>query len=217
MSRQRIAERILEERVIAVVRLADRSLARPVVDALVEGGIVCIEITMTVPDALSLIHELTADASSPVLVGAGSVLDAPTALRCIDAGARYIVSPVFKPEVLHAAHDADAAAIPGAFSPTEILAAHEADADMVKVFPADNLGMSFFKSVLAPLPRLRLVPTGGVTPDNAVEWLRAGACAVGIGSALLEPSAIAERRFDVIAAKARRMTGQIRHHFAGGA
>jgi 2-dehydro-3-deoxyphosphogluconate aldolase / (4S)-4-hydroxy-2-oxoglutarate aldolase len=208
--RNEIAERILSERVIAVVRLKDRTTARHVVDALIEGGMVCIEITMTVPGARELIRELTVQMPASILVGAGSVLDADTARRCVEAGARFIVSPVFKPEILDAAHELGVPAMPGAFTPTEILAAHEAGADMVKVFPADMLGRAFFKSILAPMPHLKLIPTGGVTPDNAVAWLKAGACAVGIGSALLDPTTIAERRFDVLVALTRQLIGNIR-------
>jgi 2-dehydro-3-deoxyphosphogluconate aldolase / (4S)-4-hydroxy-2-oxoglutarate aldolase len=215
MSRPLISQRILDGRVIAVVRLGDRTLVRPVCDALIEGGISCLEITMTVPDAMSIIREIAASTPASVLIGAGSVLDADTARRCIDAGARYIVSPVFHPAIMNAAHEGDAIAIPGAFSPTEIQSAHEAGADMVKVFPADNLGRSFFKSILAPMPHLRLIPTGGVTLDNAADWLRAGACAVGIGSALLDPETIARCDYAALAAKARTLMVQVRGYTRG--
>ena len=118
--------------------------------------------------------------------------------HAIDAGAAYVVSPVFEPEVLRVAADRGVPAMPGCFTPTEVHRAHEAGADIIKVFPADVLGRAFFRAVLAPMPHLRLMPTGGVTPENAGEWIRAGAVAVGIGSALLNKKAIADRDGAVI-------------------
>src|SRR6476661_4099910 len=130
----------------------------------------------------------------------------PTRLRAVmDAGASFVVGPVFRPEVIPACHQHDVAAMPGCFSPTEILAAHECGADIVKVFPATGLGPQFIKDVRAPLPQVKLMPTGGVTLDNAGEWIRAGAVAVGIGSALLDAKAIESGRYDVISANARRV------------
>jgi 2-dehydro-3-deoxyphosphogluconate aldolase/(4S)-4-hydroxy-2-oxoglutarate aldolase len=146
---------------------------------------------MTVPDALAQIRLVDKTFGSDLVLGVGSVLSADTARLAIDAGASYVVSPVFKPEIIAAAHARDVPALPGAFTPTEIQSAHEAGADVVKVFPADVLGMAFFKGVLAPMPHLRLMPTGGVSLTNAGDWFRAGACAVGVGSALLDKAAIA--------------------------
>ncbi len=120
-----------------------------------------------------------------------------------------MVSPVFKPEIIQTAHEYDLPAMPGAFSPTEILLAHEAGADIVKVFPADVGGMAFFKAVLAPMPQLRLMPTGGVSLTNAGEWLKAGACAVGVGSALLDKRAIAEEKYWVITENAKVLNQSI--------
>ncbi|HIG73643.1 MAG TPA: bifunctional 4-hydroxy-2-oxoglutarate aldolase/2-dehydro-3-deoxy-phosphogluconate aldolase, partial [Bacteroidetes bacterium] len=135
--------------------------------ALREGGVVCVEVTMTVPNALEGIRAVSDELGDAVLVGAGSVIDGPTAQAAIDAGARYVVSPVFKREVIDAAHAMGAAAMPGCFTPTEILAAHEAGADVAKVFPAGSLGPGFIRGVLAPMPHLRLMPTGGVSLTNA--------------------------------------------------
>jgi 2-dehydro-3-deoxyphosphogluconate aldolase/(4S)-4-hydroxy-2-oxoglutarate aldolase len=127
----------------------------------------------------------------------------------IDAGASFVVSPIFRPEVVVACHELDVPAMPGCFSPTEIFAAHECGADIVKVFPATMLGPQFLKDVRAPLPHVKLMPTGGVTLDNAGDWIRAGAVAVGVGSALLDTKAIDEGRLDVIAANARRIVASV--------
>jgi 2-dehydro-3-deoxyphosphogluconate aldolase/(4S)-4-hydroxy-2-oxoglutarate aldolase len=133
------------------------------------------------------------------------VTDAATARAVIDAGARYIVSPVFRPEVIATCHEHDVAAMPGCFTPTEILNAHDCGADVVKVFPATALGPQYIKDIRAPLPQVRLMPTGGVSLDNAGDWIRAGAVAVGVGSALLDAKAIDENRFDALTANARRI------------
>jgi 2-dehydro-3-deoxyphosphogluconate aldolase / (4S)-4-hydroxy-2-oxoglutarate aldolase len=195
--------------VVAIIRMRDAGKLREVVDAIAEGGVRAIEVTMTVPGAVGLITKLAASLPSTILLGAGTVTDAATARAVIDAGARYVVSPVFRREVIDACHERDVAAAPGCFSPTEILDAHEHGADIVKVFPATALGPGFIKDVRAPLPQLRLMPTGGVTLDNAGDWIRAGAVAVGVGSALLDAKAIEDGRFDVLANNARRIVASV--------
>jgi 2-dehydro-3-deoxyphosphogluconate aldolase / (4S)-4-hydroxy-2-oxoglutarate aldolase len=202
MTRQEILRYVLDSGIVAVLRIDDPDRGLRVIEAIRAGGVDVAEVTMTVPGALDLIREAAA-AFPDAPIGVGSVLDADTAHRAIDAGAAYVVSPVFRPEVVAAAHERGVPAMPGAFTPTEVLAAHEAGADVVKVFPADVLGMAFFRGVLAPMPFLRLMPTGGVTLDNAGEWLRAGAVAVGVGGALLDKRAIAEGRYDVLTENAR--------------
>jgi 2-dehydro-3-deoxyphosphogluconate aldolase/(4S)-4-hydroxy-2-oxoglutarate aldolase len=195
--------------VVAIIRMRDAGKLREVVDAIAEGGVRAIEVTMTVPDAIRLIEQLAASLPSTILLGAGTVTDAATTRAVIDAGARYVVSPVFRRDVIDACHERDVAAAPGCFSPTEILDAHEHGADIVKVFPATALGPGFIKDVRAPLPQLRLMPTGGVTLDNAGDWIRAGAVAVGVGSALLDAKAIEEGRFEVLANNARRIVASV--------
>ena len=195
--------------VVAIIRMRDAGKLREVVDAIAEGGVRAIEVTMTVPDAVRLIEKLAASLPSTILLGAGTVTDAATTRAVIDAGARYVVSPVFRRDVIDACHERDVAAAPGCFSPTEILDAHEHGADIVKVFPATALGPGFIKDVRAPLPQLRLMPTGGVTLDNAGDWIRAGAVAVGVGSALLDAKAIEEGRFEVLANNARRIVASV--------
>jgi 2-dehydro-3-deoxyphosphogluconate aldolase/(4S)-4-hydroxy-2-oxoglutarate aldolase len=195
--------------VVAVIRLKDPTRLRAVVDAMAQGGLRALEVTMTVPGAVGLIRELAPALPAGFLLGAGTVTDAATAHAVIDAGASFVVGPVFRPEVIAACHQHDVAAMPGCFSPTEILAAHECGADIVKVFPATGLGPQFIKDVRAPLPQVKLMPTGGVTLDNAGEWIRAGAVAVGIGSALLDAKAIESGRYDVISANARRVVEDV--------
>lgn len=209
LDRSAVVERLRALGAVAVVRLKDPEVLLPVVEAIAEGGVRAIEITMTVPNAIDQIARVRQHFGDDVLLGVGSVLNPGTATRAVEAGARYVVTPVMKPDVVAAAHAAGAAAMPGAMTPTECQAAYEAGADVVKVFPADIVGMPFFKAVLAPLPHLRLMPTGGVTLDNGGDWLRAGAVAVGVGSALLDTKAIAERRFGVLADNARRLVASL--------
>jgi 2-dehydro-3-deoxyphosphogluconate aldolase/(4S)-4-hydroxy-2-oxoglutarate aldolase len=195
--------------VVAVIRLKDPAKLRAVVDAIAEGGVRALEVTMTVPGAVDLIRDLAPTLPDGFLLGAGTVTDVATARAVIDAGASFVVGPVFRPDVIAACHERDVAAMPGCFSPTEILAAFECGADIVKVFPATALGPQFIKDIRAPLPQVKLMPTGGVTLENAGEWIRAGAVAVGLGSALLDAVAIDGSRWDVIAANARRVVANV--------
>jgi 2-dehydro-3-deoxyphosphogluconate aldolase/(4S)-4-hydroxy-2-oxoglutarate aldolase len=203
--RETIARQIEEVGVVAVIRLRDAGKLRAVVDALADGGARVLEVTMTVPGAVDLIRQLAPALPDGFLLGAGTVTDPPTARAVIEAGAAFVVGPVFRPDVIAACHERDVPAIPGCFSPTEILDAHDAGADIVKVFPATMLGPHFLKDIRAPLPHLKLMPTGGVTLENAGDWIRAGAVAVGVGSALVDASAIESGRFNVITANARRL------------
>jgi 2-dehydro-3-deoxyphosphogluconate aldolase/(4S)-4-hydroxy-2-oxoglutarate aldolase len=195
--------------VVAVIRMRDARKLRSVIDALAEGGVRAIEVTMTVPTAVSLIGELAPTLPDGFLLGAGTVTDAATARAVIEAGARFVVGPVFRRDVMDACREQDVAVAPGCFSPTEILDAYEYGADIVKVFPATALGPQFIKDIRAPLPQLKLMPTGGVTLDNAGEWIRAGAVVVGVGSALLDAAAIENGRLEVITANARRIVASV--------
>ena len=208
--RAAVVEQVQELGVVAVIRIKDPAKLRAVVDALVEGGVRALEVTMTVPRAVDLIRELAPTLPPGFLLGAGTVTDAATARAVIDAGARFVVGPVFRPDVIAVCHQHNVPAMPGCFSPTEILAAHECGADIVKLFPATMLGPQFIKDVRAPLPQVKLMPTGGVSLDNAHDWIRAGAVAVGIGSALLDAKAIADGRFDVLRTNAERMIANVR-------
>jgi 2-dehydro-3-deoxyphosphogluconate aldolase/(4S)-4-hydroxy-2-oxoglutarate aldolase len=208
-SRAAVTAQIEALGVVAVIRLKDPGKLRAVVDAMADGGVRALEVTMTVPGAVDLIRALAPSLPDGFLLGAGTVTDAATAHAVIDAGARFVVGPVFRPDVIAACHARDVPAMPGCFSPTEILAAHECGADIIKVFPATMLGPQYLKDVRAPLPQVKLMPTGGVTLDNAGDWIRAGAVAVGLGSALLDPKAIESSRFDLIAANARRVVANV--------
>ncbi len=203
MNREETVRRVMEGGAVAVIRLADPNKLIKVAEAIYNGGVSGIEITMTVPNAIKVIADASREIGSYMNVGVGSVLNAETAQKAIDAGARYVVSPIFKKEIVDTAHKNDVPAMPGAFTPTEIQSAHEAGADFVKVFPADVVGMSFFKGVLAPMPHLKLMPTGGVTLTNAGEWLKSGACAVGVGSALLDKKAIASEKYGILTENAK--------------
>ena len=196
--------------IVAVIRIKDPGKLQAVVDAIAEGGIRALEITMTVPGAVELIRNLAPTLPEGFILGAGTVLDAETVARVADAGARYVVSPVFRRQVIEACHARGLAAMPGCFTPTEILDAWDAGADIVKVFPATTLGPSYLKDVRAPLPQVKLMPTGGVTVENAGDWIRAGAVAVGVGTSLLDANAIADNQFHVLKTNAERMIANVR-------
>ncbi|MFO7692857.1 MAG: bifunctional 4-hydroxy-2-oxoglutarate aldolase/2-dehydro-3-deoxy-phosphogluconate aldolase [Vicinamibacterales bacterium] len=196
--------------VVAVIRLQDGSRLHAVVDALAEGGITALEVTMTVPRAIALIGEIAPLLPAGFVLGAGTVVDPDTARAAVASGARFIVSPVFRPSVVEASHAAGAAAMPGCFSPTEILAAWDAGADVVKVFPATALGPAYFKDLRGPLPQVKLMPTGGVSLENAGDWIRAGAVAIGVGGALVDPKLVAADNYAAITERARRFVERVR-------
>lgn len=203
--RARRLERLLDERAVAVLRVDDPASLSIVAEALLDGGISAIEVTMTVPGALGAIEAVRATVGDDGIVGVGSVLGAQDALDAIQVGAEFVVSPVCKRSVVDTAHQQGVPALPGALTPTEIQTAHEAGADVVKVFPASTMGKSYLGAVKAPLPHLRLCPTGGVSLNDAGEWLRAGANMVGVGSALLRGADPAAGDYDRITANARRL------------
>lgn len=205
---------ILGNKAVAVIRLNDSQKLLKVAEAIYEGGVQSVEITMTVPGALKIIEEADRTVGDYINIGVGSVLNRQAAHDAISAGAKYVVSPVFKLEILQEAKKYNIPVMPGAFSPTEILTAFEAGADIIKVFPADIVGMAFFKGILAPMPQLKLMPTGGVSLTNAGDWLKAGACAVGVGSALLDKKAIAEENYSILTRNAEKLMASISN--AGG-
>ncbi|MES2523993.1 MAG: bifunctional 4-hydroxy-2-oxoglutarate aldolase/2-dehydro-3-deoxy-phosphogluconate aldolase [Gemmatimonadota bacterium] len=206
--RRAVIDGLIDCGAVAVVRLASAERAQDTARALADGGVTAIEVTLTTPGALALISTLRREQST-LLVGAGSVLSAAAAREAIEAGASYVVSPVFDADVLATAHTYDVPALPGAYTPTELLHAFQAGADLVKLFPADALGPAFLKAVLAPMPFLELMPTGGVTPDNVAQWLRAGAVAVGLGGSLVDPALVAARDWRAITTRARQVSEQV--------
>ena len=208
-TRQTVAE-VERAGIVAVIRIKEPEKLRAVVDAISEGGIRALEITMTVPGAVELIRQLAPTLPSGFIFGAGTVVDAETAHRVVDAGAQFIVSPVFRRAVIEACQARDVASMPGCFTPTEILDAWDAGADVVKVFPATTLGPGYLKDIHGPLPHVKLMPTGGVTLDNAGDWIRAGAVAVGVGTSLLDARAIAASDFKQLRANAERIVANVR-------
>jgi 2-dehydro-3-deoxyphosphogluconate aldolase / (4S)-4-hydroxy-2-oxoglutarate aldolase len=209
MFRSEIVQKIIDSGAVAVIRLKDGSKFNKVTEALLKGGVNSIELTMTVPDSFKVLENAVKEFGDLILIGMGTVLTSADVINAINSGARYIVSPVFKRSIINTAHEQDIPVMPGCFTPTEIQSAYEAGADIVKVFPADILGMEFFKSIKSPMPHLNLMPTGGVTPENAGEWLKAGACAVGIGSSLIDQKAITENNYDALTAKAKILVQSI--------
>lgn len=205
MKKAEVLDQIFTSGVVAVIRLKDKRRLTKVIEAVRSGGVKCIEITMTVPGAVEVIRELVPSVPKDVLIGAGTVTTRETALKVIDAGAAFVVGPVFNPEIVELCNQRDVPVMPGCFSPTEIFSAWSAGADIIKVFPATSLGPKYFKDVHGPFPEIRLMPTGGVTIDNVGEWIKAGAVAVGIGSDLLDKKAIEEERYEVLTERARRM------------
>ena len=209
MDRERIAKRIVDLGAVAVLRAHDSINWEPVMEALVAGGVRALEITLTTPDALPSLTRMRKQAGEDVILGAGSVITAEAAQTAVDCGAQFLVSPITRESVIQTAHANGVPAMPGVLTPTEAQRAHELGADLIKVFPAAQLGSSHIKALMAPLPHLRLVPTGGVTPENAGEWLRAGAAAVGIGTALVDRTAIHNGRMSILTERAMVLCNSI--------
>jgi 2-dehydro-3-deoxyphosphogluconate aldolase / (4S)-4-hydroxy-2-oxoglutarate aldolase len=208
--RAAVVRAIEECGVVAIIRMQDTARVPAVVQALSNGGVRAIEITMTVPGAVESIRSIAETLPDDTLLGAGTVLDPATAAQVIDAGAQFIVAPVFDPDTIRACHERDVPIMPGCFTPTEMLAAWRLGADIIKVFPATRLGPSFLKDVRAPLPQLKLMPTGGVTAENAGEWISAGAAAVAIGSALVDAKTVAAGDYARIETTARLAIANVR-------
>lgn len=205
MKKERALDLILQTKIIAVIRMSDPGRIIDLTEALKRGGVKALEITMTVPGALDIIQKLAVNKPEGVLIGAGTVLDADTAAAAIWSGADFVVSPIADPGMIAACRSHDTFVAPGAFSPTEVIAAWDRGADVVKVFPATSLGPNYFRDLRGPFPQLRLMPTGGVTIENAKDFIAAGACAVGIGTALVDKKAVEAGDWESIASKARRL------------
>ena len=204
MTIEQVIQRIREVGIIPVVRAANAVDAGHAVDAVQAGGIPIVEITLTVPDAPSLIRQLVKSHGDKVLIGAGTVLTAEQADACLDAGAQFLVSPGLSIAVLETAERRTTLAIPGALSPTEIMSATSQGAKLLKIFPCGSLGgAKYLKSLRGPFPNLSFIPTGGVNTSNAAEFLAAGAFALGIGAELVDPAALREGKFDKITGAAK--------------
>jgi 2-dehydro-3-deoxyphosphogluconate aldolase/(4S)-4-hydroxy-2-oxoglutarate aldolase len=188
--------------VIAVVRALNREQVLPLSEALLAGGVIAIEITMTTPDAIGAISEASDKLAGRALIGAGTVVDATTCRAVIAAGAEFVVSPICRAEIAHIASNAQRPVMLGAYTPTEAQQAHEFGADFVKLFPADGLGPNYIKALRAPLPHLRLVPTGGVDATNLGEFFKAGCPAIGAGSSLISKEILAKNDWAQLTRKA---------------
>jgi 2-dehydro-3-deoxyphosphogluconate aldolase/(4S)-4-hydroxy-2-oxoglutarate aldolase len=204
MNKDETISRITSSGVIPVIRASSKEEALAVIDAIAAGGITTIEITMTVPNAIDLIASLSSTRDD-LLIGAGSVLDPETARECIAAGAQFIVSPATNFDTILYCNESEIVVMPGALTPTEIVNAWDAGADFVKVFPADSMGgAKYLRSVKAPLPDIKLIPTGGVNQSTAAEFIKAGAEAIGVGADLVDLVAIRESRASDITSAARK-------------
>lgn len=210
MSRREITARIAEIGLVPVVRVPSAALAVRAVEAVLAGGISIFEITMTVPDALTVIHMLADKFRGRALVGAGTVLSAHDARACIDAGAEFIVSPGLDLPTVELAQTSGAAVMPGALTPTEVIAAWKAGADMVKIFPCSAMGgAKYLRALKGPLPDVEMLPTGGVSLATVEEYVLAGASALGIGGELVDVAALDAGQDEVIAGRARALVAAL--------
>lgn len=187
LSRADIVARLLEPGIIAVVRTDNAEQVMPIAEALVAGGVLAVEITLTVPNADLAIRAAREHFGERALIGAGSVLNSAQCQNVLKAGAQFVVSPVGNVRLIDLVHRANVPVMLGAFTPSEAQLVHEWGADFVKLFPADQLGPAFIKAIRAPMPHLRIVPTGGVDLKTARDFLQAGCAALGVGSSLLQP------------------------------
>jgi 2-dehydro-3-deoxyphosphogluconate aldolase/(4S)-4-hydroxy-2-oxoglutarate aldolase len=195
MSRTDDLNRVLQTGIVAILRVPTSDQLANVARALLEGGIDVIEVTFTVPNALEILAAVKKDLGGRALLGMGTVLDPESARAALLAGAEFIVSPSLNLDVIRLCHRYDKVVMPGAFTPTEILAAWEAGAEIVKVFPSDSVGPGYLKALRGPFPQIRLMPTGGVNLETLPAFIKAGACAVGVGSSLVDPQAIRDGNF----------------------
>ena len=208
--KNQILARMIDCGVVAVIRAPSDAVLPDIARALIAGGVVAIEVTMTTPNALHGIEHLRGLLGDEAVVGVGTVLDAATCQDAIHAGAQFVVSPVFNAAVVDTAKKHEIVSIPGAFTPTEILAAWNAGADVVKVFPATSLGPAYFKDLLAPMPFLKLTPTGGVEVKSTTEWIKAGAVCVGAGSSLVSKEMLAKSDWNGMTAIAKEFIQAVR-------
>lgn len=209
--REEIVARLREVGIIPIIRAPNADVAMPVAEALLQAGLPVAEITMTVPNAIQEIGAVVKRLAGKILVGAGTVTDADTARRAVDAGAEFIVTPCLVPAVIDAAQRANVAVLPGALTPSEIFEAFRLGGDMVKVFPVQSVGgAAYLRALRGPFPGIPLVPTGGVTLENIGEMFKAGAAAVGVGSELISKDALLRRDYAAIGALAKQFLAAVR-------
>jgi 2-dehydro-3-deoxyphosphogluconate aldolase/(4S)-4-hydroxy-2-oxoglutarate aldolase len=205
VDKQKVRSRIEEIGIIPVVRASSQREAHIAAEAVCKGGIPIVEITMTCPGAIEVIRELAKSAGSGILIGAGTVLDAADARRCLDAGAQFLVSPGFNRATVDLAIREATLIMAGALTPTEIIEAWTAGSDLVKVFPCGQVGgAKYIKALRGPLPQIPLVPTGGVNLSTATDFIEAGAAALGIGGELVQHEALKSNKPEMIVEAARK-------------
>jgi 2-dehydro-3-deoxyphosphogluconate aldolase / (4S)-4-hydroxy-2-oxoglutarate aldolase len=212
MNKQQVRDRILEIGIVPVVRASSAAEALLAAEAVYAGGIPIVEITMTVPGAVEVIRELQRSALAGVLIGAGTVLDAETARRCVDAGAEFLVSPGLNLPTVEFAVREGKLMLAGALTPTEVMMAWNGGADLVKIFPCGQVGgAKYIKALKGPFPQIPLVPTGGVNLNTAAEFIEAGAAALGIGGELVEARALKSGKPEAIVENARKFLEVVQH------
>ncbi|HUQ92692.1 MAG TPA: bifunctional 4-hydroxy-2-oxoglutarate aldolase/2-dehydro-3-deoxy-phosphogluconate aldolase [Bryobacteraceae bacterium] len=205
MDKQTILKNILEIGIVPIVRASSSEEALAAVDAIYEGGIRAVEITMTVPGAIRALEKVADKLGDKITLGAGTVLDPETCRACFLAGAEFIVTPALRLSTIEMARRYSKPIMPGALTPTEILTAWEAGADFVKVFPCGNMGgPKYIKALKGPFPQIEMIPTGGVNLETIPEFLKAGAAAVAVGSELVDAKTLQEKAYPVIAERARQ-------------
>jgi 2-dehydro-3-deoxyphosphogluconate aldolase / (4S)-4-hydroxy-2-oxoglutarate aldolase len=202
-TKSEIISLLMNPGIIAVVRAQKAEQVLPLSEALIAGGVIAIEITMTTPNAIAAIREASQKLGSRALIGVGTVLDEDTCRAAIAAGAEFVVSPVCKLDLIPIAAAAHRPVMLGSYTPTEAQWAHEAGADFIKIFPADTLGPGYIKSLRAPLPHLRIVPTGGVDAGNVADWFKAGCAAVGAGASLVSARILEDAAWPELTQRAR--------------
>lgn len=198
MEKQEIIKRIERRGIIAIIRTKSPDQVLDACRALLDGGIDVLELTMTIPGAVEKFKEVYNELGGKALLGMGSVLDSKMAKDALNAGAQFIVSPITKSEIAETVNSSGRVCMLGAFTPTEAETAQRSGSDFVKIFPADNLGVQYIKALLAPMPHLRLVPTGGVNLENIGEFIKAGVSAVGVGSSLVTKNILASSDWNAL-------------------
>jgi 2-dehydro-3-deoxyphosphogluconate aldolase / (4S)-4-hydroxy-2-oxoglutarate aldolase len=212
MDKQKVRERILEIGIVPVVRASSAGQACIAAEAVREGGIPIVEITMTVPGAVELIRELVKNCGSEVLIGAGTIVNADAARRCIDAGAEFLVSPGLNLPTIAVAAREGKLIMAGALTPTEVMAAWDAGADFIKIFPCGQVGgAKYIKALKGPFPQIPFIPTGGVNLNTAAEFLEAGSVALGIGGELVQAEALKANKPEIIVESARKFLAIVQH------
>jgi 2-dehydro-3-deoxyphosphogluconate aldolase/(4S)-4-hydroxy-2-oxoglutarate aldolase len=215
-SKSDVLEAMHDTGVVAIVRVPDVDGLVDACRALHDGGVRLIEVTMTVPGALQVIETVLRQLGDGIIAGVGTVLDAATVEQAVDAGARFVVSPILDIDVVTACRKRGVVVIPGCLTPTEIIQAHKSGADVVKLFPSRAAGPGYVKDLLGPFPDLKVIPTGGIDEPRAVEFIEAGAFAVGMGRDLLDPESLRVGDLDSITRTARRVVTAVARARAGG-